>query len=364
MGELGSVFVIGGCGLLGYHIVKCLLESRDATRITIFDINTKLNRVSHPNVTYVTGSITSRAEVLDALMQCKAGVIFNTASPDPLIPDPAILEAVNIGGTRIVLECAMELKIRVLIYTSSSEVVQHGYDDLVFADETWPALENPVGGAVYARTKRIGEELVLRANGNNGLHTLALRPCTLFGECDRVLTKHAVEMSEDGRARFRVGTGKNLYDFIYASNAADAHILAAKKLLRESSSNEQPSDASRVSGEAFFLTNDDPRPFWDFTRAVSAQLGKPLSNEDIWTLPLWVVLPFVVALDWITWIMTIGGRPRITPNMLRYTAQIRTFNISKAKQRLGYEPRVSMEDGINRAVEWHLLDTTNAKKTA
>lgn len=361
-GDLGSVFVIGGCGLLGYNVVRYLIDNGDATSITVFDVSTSLNRIEHPMVQYITGSITSRSDVRSALQKCEAKVIFNTASPDPLIPVPRLLEAVNIDGTKIVLDCAIELGIKIHVYTSSSEVVQNSYDDLVWADETWPLPEHPVDGAVYSKTKKIGEQLALGANGKHGLHTAALRLCTLFGECDRVLTKHAVEMSEDGRARFRVGTGKNLYDFIYAENAAQGHIQAAKKLLEESTSRVPIPDALRVSGEAFFLTNDDPRPFWDFSREVSAIIGKPLADQDIWTLPLGLVCFFVGILEWATWIVKLGGQPSITTNMLKYTAQVRTFNITKARQRLGYEPRVSMGEGIRRAVQWHLSNSTKSKK--
>lgn len=178
-----------------------------------------------------------------------------------------------------------------------------------------------------------------------------------------MLTKHAVEMSEDGRARFRVGTGKNLYDFIYARNAAYGHILTAKKLLQESNFKVPIPDDSRVSGETFFFTNGDPIPFWDFSRTVSGLIGKPLADSDIWTLPLGVVCFFVGIWEWVTWIVTVGGQPSITTNMLKYTAQVRTFDISKARRRLGYEPRVGMEEGIRRAVEWHLANSDRAKKS-
>ncbi|KAF2478406.1 putative sterol-4-alpha-carboxylate 3-dehydrogenase, decarboxylating [Lindgomyces ingoldianus] len=332
MGDLGSVFIIGGCGLLGHHIVKYLLD------------------------------ITSRNDVHTALRKVKANVIINTASPDPLVPVPRLLEEVNINGTQNVLDCAIELGIRVHVYTSSSEVVQRSYDDIIWADETWPLPENPVDGAVYSMTKKIGEELVLQANGKNGLHTAALRLCTIFGEGDRVLTRHAIEMAQDGRAKYHVGTGKNLYDFIYAGNAAEGHILAAKKLLDECNAKAAISSASQVSGEAFFLTNGDPWPFWAFSRTVAEKIGKPIADKDIWTIPLGVVCLFVKVLEWMTWVLTLGGQPSITTNMLKYTAQVRTFSIEKAKQRLGYQPRVGMEEGIQRAVTWHLSNSAKAKK--
>ncbi|ORX93674.1 putative sterol-4-alpha-carboxylate 3-dehydrogenase, decarboxylating [Clohesyomyces aquaticus] len=361
MGDLGSVVVIGGCGLLGHHVVQRLLDSNAATLITVLDVSTSQNRIVNPKVRYTTGSIASRAETLTALRTAQAKVIINTASPDPLHPVPQVLKDVNITGTQNVLDCAIELGIKIHVYTSSSEVVQHAYDDIIWANETWPLPEHPVNGSVYSRSKQIGEELVLSANGKNGLRTAALRPCTIFGEGDRVLTKHCIDMVNDGRAKFHVGTGRNLYDFVYAGNAADAHILCAKKLLAESESEMPVPEDLRVSGEAFFITNGDPWPFWEFSRAVAMELGKPIADKEIWTIPLGVVCFFAVVVEWVTWVVTAGGRPSITADMLKYTAEVRTFDIGKSKKRLGYEPRVGIEEGVKRAVAWHLVNSAKTE---
>ncbi|KAF2807473.1 putative sterol-4-alpha-carboxylate 3-dehydrogenase, decarboxylating [Mytilinidion resinicola] len=302
--HLGSVLVIGGCGLVGH------------TR-------------------YVNGSISSKQDVLTALKESKTDVIINTASPNSLIASKHLLEEVNITGTQNVLDCAMECGIKVCVHTSSSEVVQNSYDDIIWANETWPLPECPVDGGVYARTKKIGEDLVLKANGKNGLLTAAIRLSTVFGEDDQ----------------FRVGTGKNLYDFIYAGNAAEGHILAAKKLVEASLSKEPVPKESRVDGEAFFLTNGDPWPFWDFSRFVAAEIGLPIADKDLWFIPLGIAI-FVLS-------------PSITTRMLKYTAEVRTFDITKAKQRLGYRPRVGMEEGIKRAVASALSrsNTSEQKKS-
>jgi sterol-4alpha-carboxylate 3-dehydrogenase (decarboxylating) len=54
--------------------------------------------------------------------------------------------------------------------------------------------------------------------------------------------------------------------------------------------------------------------------------------------------------EWVYWVATCGGTPPVTRKMLKYTAQIRTFDIVKARKRLGYEPRVSMEEGLKVVV--------------
>jgi len=112
----------------------------------------------------------------------------------------------------------------------------------------------------------------------------------------------------------------------------------------------------RVDGEAFFITNDEPWLFWDFSRFVAAEIGKPIADKENWVIPLGVVCFFVTILEWITWATTFGGRPSLTltTGMIKYTAEVRTFNITKAKIRLGYRPHVAMKEGIRRAIRWHM----------
>jgi len=52
----------------------------------------------------------------------------------------------------------------------------------------------------------------------------------------------------------------------------------------------------------------------------------------------------------------------MTANILKYTAQVRTFDIGKAKERLGYRPEVGMEEEIKRAMRWNLEREAGRKK--
>jgi sterol-4alpha-carboxylate 3-dehydrogenase (decarboxylating) len=223
---LGNVIVIGGCGLLGHHVVRYLLEhGSKPTEISVFDISTKRNRLS--GINYITGDLSAKSDVLTAFDRVKPNVIINTALPDAMTPNKEVFWRCNVTGVQNIIECAQQHGIRVLIHTSSSEVVQDGYKDLLFVTEEAPVLESPVFGSVYAKTKAISEELVLKANQQGGLLTCALRLTTLMGEGDVVITKHFIELGKSGKIKFQVGTGKNKYNFVYAGNAAEAHVLAA-----------------------------------------------------------------------------------------------------------------------------------------
>lgn len=225
--DLGAVLVIGGCGLLGYHIVKYLLgHGTPQDKITVFDISTKSNRC--PGVGYVAGDLASKTDVSSAFEIAKPDIVINTASPDAMTPGAEIFWQCNVTGVQNIISCAQERGIRILVYSSSSEVVQDGYHDIHFATEDWPVLDSPVNGSVYAKTKAIGEGIVLSANQQKGLLTTAIRLTTLFGEADMVLTRHFMQLGRSGKIKFQVGAGRNLYDFIYAGNAAEGHILAAR----------------------------------------------------------------------------------------------------------------------------------------
>ena len=161
-----------------------------------------------------------------------------------------------------------------------------------------------------------------------------------------------VENAEAGRNKFQVGSGKILFDFIYVGNAASAHILASEVLLNEATFPSKTVAALGVAGEAFFITNDDPIPFRYFVRAIGSAAGHPVKPQDVWVIPKSVGLSMALIAEWIIWISSLGkSRSTMTRSGIRYSCLTRTYCIDKAKTRLGYKPRVSMEDGIKRGVD-------------
>jgi sterol-4alpha-carboxylate 3-dehydrogenase (decarboxylating) len=361
---LGSVLVIGGCGCLGYHIAQQLSLSGDASTITVFDISVQNNRLE--NVTYIQGDLSSAKDVLAALRKAKPLVVINTASPKLMgVNSRTLFAKVNITGTEVLLASLKELGVtKALIYTSSSSVIHDNTTDLTNATEDAPLCFEPAQKEYYTHTKAVAEEMVLKANNQNGMLTAVIRAALLFGEGDNTSTPQIVENARSGKGKFRVGNGKNLFDFTYVGNTAHAHILAAKALLRESGTKTPIPDNKRINGEAFVITNDEPWPFWDYTLAVGAKAGFPVDKKDIWVIPAWLYYVLAVVVEWVVWVRSFGTRePVINRRMVKYLTLNRTFNISKAKERLGYRPLVNMEEGIRRAVQSSLARSDVAQKT-
>ncbi|KAF2014340.1 sterol-4-alpha-carboxylate 3-dehydrogenase [Aaosphaeria arxii CBS 175.79] len=366
--SLGSVLVIGGCGGLGSQLVKQLLESKEATSLSVLDISLERNRVS--GVTYYKGSVSSREDVLSALNNAQPKVIFHVASPHLMHQSatPKLFEEVNILGTQNLLDCIYESGVpKVLVYTSSTGIVHNGYTDIIRATEDVPICffpEQTEPLQYYAHTKGKAEVMIREANRKHGLLTVALRCTTLYGEGDNTTIPQMVGNAQSGRGKMQVGDGKNLFDFTYTGNAAYAHRLAARKLLAVDPTLPPPPTTSddRIDGEVFFLTNDEPWPFWDFVRAVGTAAGCGVRREDVRVTPIWVYYAIAVVAEWAVWLFTLGRKEsQINRKMIRFFSMTNTFNVTKAKTRLGYKPQWSTQEGIDRAVKAY-LDSEEKKK--
>jgi sterol-4alpha-carboxylate 3-dehydrogenase (decarboxylating) len=345
-----SVMVIGGCGFLGHHIVQQLLEEK-ATKISVLDLRTTKNRF--PGVDYYDGDITSRDDVLGAFNKVKPQVIIHTASPTALLNNLAIFEKVNVEGTRNILECAGSVgTVKAFVYTSSASVIHDGHSDLVFADESYPVLRTPQQTEIYSHTKGVADDLVLESNRKYGnMLTACIRPAGIFGEGDVQILPAMLDAYRAGQTRFQLGDNTNEFDFTYVGNVALAHILAARALIQTSTMALAPLDHEKVDGEAFFVTNDAPYKFWDFTRAVWRAAGDTTRPEQVWVIPKGLGLLLASLMEWAYWLFTAGRKePKLKRKAVKFSSMNRTYRIEKIKKRLGYRPRVGMQEAIERGV--------------
>lgn len=360
---LGSVLVVGGCGFLGHHIVSQLLKSYSA-EVSVLDL--RVNRNRFPSVSYYAGDITSPTDVRSVLEAVKPRILIHTASPTFAADGDfsALYEKVNVDGTRNLLECAGQARcVKAFVYTSSASVIHDTVSDLVYADETWPVLRSPVQREKYSETKGIADELVLAANRKYGdMLTTCLRPAGIFGEGDIQQTPGILAVYDRGLWRIQLGNNDNLFDFTYVGNVAHAHILAAVALMNTHAQSTPPSSDKRVDGEAFFITNDQPYKFWDFTRAVWAAAGHQVDPKDVWVIPKGLGLMIATLIEWIFWVIFLGKRrPKLTRDKFVYSTLDRTYCIDKAKSRLGYRPEVEITEGIRRTLKW--LENEKREKT-
>jgi sterol-4alpha-carboxylate 3-dehydrogenase (decarboxylating) len=157
-----------------------------------------------------------------------------------------------------------------------------------------------------------------------------------------------------GQTKFQIGDNNNLFDFTYVGNIAHGHVLALIALLHtQKMLPTVPLDSERVDGEAFFITNGEPVYFWDFARTVWHEAGDRLPLSSVWHLSADTAWAIGTVLEWVFWVL--GKTPNLTRAQVRYSSMSKYHSINKARTRLGYEPIVSLGEGIKRGVQ-HILE--------
>ncbi|MCJ1456783.1 hypothetical protein MMC28_007148 [Mycoblastus sanguinarius] len=203
----------------------------------------------------------------------------------------------------------------------------------------------------YTKTKAIADQAVLEANGMGGLRTLCIRLAGVYGERDGQMIPGSLGVLQEGRQRYQVGDNKTLFDWVSATNTARSHLLAANALLR------QPDDGNgKVDGEAFFITDGNPIPFWDLHHQIWSTAGDKTAPGEIMIIPAWFMLSLASVVEWLYWAITLGQkRPKVLRRQcMAYTCNTRTYSIEKARERLGYKPIDDRDEQVQRGVEWAL----------
>lgn len=325
---MAVILVTGGGGFVGGALCRRLVERGHVVR--------SLQRSDAPSLLALgvncrRGDIADSDAVRSAVKDCD--VVFHTAAKAGVWGPAAEYYRANVSGAENVLQACREFGIPKLIYTSSPSVVYHRVDENGI-DESVPYPQKYV--AEYPRTKAIAERMVLAANGPE-LATVALRPHLIWGPGDHHLLPRLMERAKSGRLR-RVGDGKNLVDTTYIDNCVDAHLCALDRL--------QPGAA--CAGKAYFISNDEPTPLWDLINRMLACADLPPVTKSIspgLAYGLGAILELIYRLV----------SSRSEPPMTRFVAlQLSTshwYDLTAAKRDLGYQPRVTIEEGLARLRE-------------
>ncbi|KAK9266064.1 hypothetical protein L1049_017882 [Liquidambar formosana] len=350
-GEARWCVVTGGRGFAARHLVEMLIR-HEMFSVRIADLGPSIKlEPNEENATlgealrsgraqYVSTDLRDKTQVLKACQG--AEVVFHMAAPDSSINNYQLHHSVNVQGTKNVIDACIELKVKRLIYTSSPSVVFDGVHGIINGNESlpYPAKHNDT----YSATKAEGEALVIKSNGLNGLLTCCIRPSSIFGPGDKLLVPSLVTAARAGKSKFIIGDGNNMYDFTYVENVAHAHICAERALASEKMV------AEKAAGQAYFITNMEPIKFWEFVSLILGGLGYERPRIKI---PALVMMPIAHAVELTYRLLAPYGMkvPQLTPSRVRLLSCSRTFNCSKAKERLGYTPIVSLQEGLERTIE-------------
>ncbi|XP_069738300.1 3 beta-hydroxysteroid dehydrogenase type 7 [Phaenicophaeus curvirostris] len=346
----GLVFVVtGGCGFLGSHLVKLLLETEPELReLRVFDrrIEPSVLPPDRGRLVLLEGDVGDAGAVGRAL--AGADVVFHAAALVDVwgrASNEAIART-NVQGTRAVLWGSRRGGVRWLVFTSSMEVVGPNTlgDPFLRGSEETPYRTRLV--EPYARSKAQAERLVLSSNGasvsgGRRLVTLSLRPTGIYGEGHPILAqfyRRAV-----GRWLPRTLPPHAEHARVYVGNVAWMHILAARAARRS---------PSLVGGDVFFCYDSSPyASYEDFNMFFLGALGLRLWG---WRLPgcllalaarLNALLRRLLSPVW-------PYAPLLNPYTLAVASTPFSVRTDKAQRRFGYRPRFTWDQARERTVQW------------
>jgi len=331
--------VTGGCGFVGAAIARGLQARGD--RVIVIDV---APQCPVDGVDYRRIDITDEAAVIDACRGVDT-IIHNASIVHTKQNKKDIVWAVNLGGTENMLQGARRHRVPRFIYISSGSVVYEG-KDIENGDERLPY--STVSQAPYADSKIEAEKRVLADNGKEGVATCALRPHVIFGPGDNRFMPALLDKAQSGQLRVQVGRGVWLSDYTYVTNLVDAVVLADEAL-------RAGGPQSIAAGQAYFITNGEPMPFWDFVRKVAARLGFPPIKYRVPKGLVYAIATVKEGLDTLKG-GTLNAEDGLTRFAIRYMCTHHYFSIDKARAELGYEPAVSVDEGIERTCR-HLEST-------
>jgi nucleoside-diphosphate-sugar epimerase len=255
-------------------------------------------------------------------------LVIHTAALVTLAGDRDEFWRVNTYGTRQVLASAARHGVRRFVHLSS--VVVFGLDFPDGVDETYPVRST---GSPYVDTKISAEQVALMAHAAGDLEVTIIRPGDVYGPRSSQWTVAPVEELRRGRL-ILPAHGEGVVSPVYVDNLADG-VLAAADEPRAAGQVITVTDGVGITTAEFFGRYADilrvPRP-----RTAPAVLLRPASSV-------------VGLVDRIR-----GEESHMSAHTIDYLQRTGTYDISKARDLLGYAPRVGFDEGFARASRWLL----------
>jgi UDP-glucuronate 4-epimerase len=317
MALLKNVLVTGGAGFIGSHLSERLLKEGNSVVCldnfdNYYDPDIKMRNVERIKKQFpdrfavIPGDIRNQEQLRDLFGKKKIDFIVHLAARAgvrPSIEQPLLYQDVNIRGTLVLLETCKEAGIKNVVFASSSSV--YGENQRVPFSEQDLDIQ-PI--SPYGATKRAGELLCYSYHHLYGMNIACLRIFTAYGPRQRpdMAIHKFTRMIDQGEKVPIFGDGSSRRDYTYIDDLIEG-ILGVLHHHR--------------GFEIYNLGESQTTSLNELIGLIEKNLGKKTKIERMTTQPGDVSITYA--------------------------------DIEKAKTKLGYRPKIDMEEGIKRFVEWY-----------
>lgn len=319
------IVVTGAAGFVGSVLTRALITKGEQVRALVTP-NDDLTPLAGLNVEIVKGDVCDK----DLLLEIFKGVriVYHLAGMISITPDQLdLVEKVNVGGTKNVIEACMETGVDQLVYTSSVHAFVEQPHGEVMTEMTPIEPDKVVGHYAQSKAKAT---LHVQKSAEEGLNAIIVYPSGIIGPDDYAISHMGQLMIDYVKGRIP-GIIEGAYDFVDVRDVVAGIIAASEK--------GQPGEGYILSGHQI--------TFKELFYLLSHFTGKkPLKM----LLPVWFLRIFIPLARFIS--KKLHKPPTLTSYALYTLSSNSLFSHEKATKELGYQPR-PVSQTIRDTIEWY-----------
>ena len=321
--------ITGATGLLGSHVAEQLRGAGERVRALVRP-GGDTSFLQQIGVEVVPGDLADAGSLRK--LTDGADIVYHCAARVSDWGPWKVFEQEAVTATRNLVEACRAGKVGRLLHVSSISV--YGHVRLKPGEEI--TEETPLGRKFwlwdyYPRAKYLAEQIAWEF----GPDVTVIRPSWIYGPRDRMTIPRLVPALQNGKALL-IGSGKNLLNVIFAGDVAAGAILAANN--------------PQARGQAYNLSSHGEVTQADMLNALTDVLNLPRVCKRV---PYWLALRFAFLQEAIARLLGRSKPPTITRRAVFLIGRPPQYSTSKAQTHLGWQPKVGIQEGIRRSLEWY-----------
>ncbi|MFN2616769.1 MAG: NAD-dependent epimerase/dehydratase family protein [Thermoleophilaceae bacterium] len=322
--------VTGATGFIGGHLAQRLVREGHRVRCLI-RATSDTSLLDTLDVEIAAGDLTSAPSLAAAAEGCRC--VFHCAAQVSDWATRDEIARINVEGTRNLLDASVDASARRFVHLSTTDV--YGYPGSAAIDEAHAPTRF---SNWYAQTKLAAEAEVRRVERAHGLDAVILRPATVYGPRSTDVVGGIARAIRDG-SMLLVDGGRAVAGLSYVENLMDAALLALRH--------------EAAPGHAFNISDGLDITWKEFTDDLAEGLGCP---QVRWSLPYWIANGIGFSLEHgyrlLRRTMRLKTRPLLSRQAVHVLGTNQDFSNRKARELLGWEPRVDYAAGLEATLAW------------
>ncbi|MGX7420256.1 NAD-dependent epimerase/dehydratase family protein [Carnobacterium gallinarum] len=319
-----KIFVTGATGFLGKYILEELAAS--GYEVVAFGRNATVGKqLISEKVTFIQGDFTNLSEIRAAAKGVDG--IVHAGALSTVWGKWTDFYQINVVGTENILKVCEENQVKRLVFISSPSIYAGPKHQFDIREEEAPE-KNELNN--YIKSKLLAEAKIRE---KSQLNSVIIRPRGLFGIGDTSIIPRLLKVNKKiGMPLF--DGGEQLVDVTCVENVAFAIRLGL--------------ESPQAVGNTYNITNGEPRPFKQILDQMLAEIGTPARYIRLnYSFMLLVASSLEASYDF----FNSGKEPIFTKYTLFLLKYSQTLSIEKAKNELGYYPKLSLDEGIKKYAE-------------